>query len=71
LVGLCLLLVPFLDRGVVRHGRSTVFTLVGCLGVAYIVVLTAWGYHSPVPVYIALAAGVLAFLLTRGTRGGG
>lgn len=71
MAGLCLLLVPFLDRGVVRHGRSTVFTLVGCLGVAYIVVLTAWGYHSPVPVYIALAAGVLAFVFTRRSRGGG
>ena len=66
---LCLLLVPFLDRGVVRHGRSSVFTLVGWLGVAYVVVLTAWGYRSPVPAYIALVTGVLTFLFTRRTRG--
>lgn len=65
---LCLLLVPFLDRGGVRYGRRSVFTLVGWLGVAYIVVLTAWGYHSPVPVYIALVTGVLTFLCTRRTR---
>jgi cytochrome b6 len=66
-----LLLVPFLDRGVVRRRRSPVFTLLGWLAVAYIVVLTAWGYRSPVPAYIALATGVLTFLLTRGTRGRG
>jgi cytochrome b6 len=69
LAALCLLLVPFLDRGVVRHGRSSVFTLVGWLGVAYVVVLTAWGYDSPVPAYIALVTGVLTFLFTRRTRG--
>jgi cytochrome b6 len=69
-LALALLLVPFLDRGAVRHGRSLGFTAVGWLGILYIVVLTTWGYRSPVPVYIALAAGVLAFLFTRGARRG-
>ena len=32
LAGLCLLLVPFLDRGVVRSGRSAVFTFAGVPG---------------------------------------
>lgn len=62
---LVLLLVPLLDRGVVRRGRSPVFTFLGWLGVAYIVVLTAWGYRSPVPAYIALGTGFLVVLLTR------
>jgi cytochrome b6 len=62
---LVLLLVPLLDRGVVRRGRSPVFTFLGWLGVAYIVVLTAWGYRSAVPAYIALGSGFLVVLLTR------
>jgi quinol-cytochrome oxidoreductase complex cytochrome b subunit len=65
---LLLLLVPFLDRGVVRRGRSPVFTLVGWLAVVYIVVLTAWGYDSLVPVYIAAGTGGLVLLFTRGRR---
>lgn len=65
---LCLLLVPFLDRGVVRRGRSFLFTVAGWLGVAYIVALTAWGYRSLVPAYIALATGVLGVLFTRRGR---
>ena len=62
------MLVPFLDRGVVRRGRSPVFTLVGWLAVLYIVALTAWGYDSLVPVYIAAGTGLLALLFTRGSR---
>jgi quinol-cytochrome oxidoreductase complex cytochrome b subunit len=56
---------------VVRYGRSSVFTLVGWLGIAYIVVFTAWGYDSPVPVYVAVGAGVLTFFFTRRNRRGG
>jgi cytochrome b6 len=65
---LLLLLVPFLDRGVTRNGRSPVFSLVGWIAVLYIVALTAWGYDSLVPVYIAAISGGLAFVLTRGQR---
>ena len=63
-----LLLVPFLDRGVMQTGRSPVFSLVGWLAVVYIVALTAWGYNSFVPVYIGLISGGLAFVLTRPPR---
>jgi quinol-cytochrome oxidoreductase complex cytochrome b subunit len=67
---LLLLLVPFLDRGVVRRGRSPMFTLVGWLAVVYIVALTAWGYASLVPFYIGLATGAVALLFLRTGRGG-
>jgi len=74
LAGLALVLVPFLDRGVARTGRSPVFTAVGALGVGYIVVMTAWGYHSWTPIYAVLATAVLVALIswvTRGPRTGG
>jgi quinol-cytochrome oxidoreductase complex cytochrome b subunit len=68
--GLLLVLVPFLDRGLVRHGRSPGFTVVGVLAVAYVVAMTAWGYASWVPVWAALAFAVLVAVLTYGTRHG-
>ena len=45
LAGGFLLLVPFLDRGVEKSGRSPLFTLLGIIVVIYIVALTAWGYR--------------------------
>jgi cytochrome b6 len=68
--GLLLVLVPFLDRGLVRHGRSPAFTVVGVLAVAYVVAMTAWAYASWVPVWAALAFAVLVAVLTYGTRHG-
>jgi cytochrome b6 len=56
LLGLVLLLVPFLDRGVVLRGRSPGFTIAGVVALAYVVGMTAWGYRSLVPVYVVLAA---------------
>ena len=69
--GLLLVLVPFLDRGVVRHGRSPVFTAVGVASLIYIVAFTAWGYHSLLPVWVVLATGVLILILSLGTRRAG
>ncbi len=66
--GLLIVLVPFLDRGVVRTGRSPMFTAVGWATLAYIVGMTAWGYHSWVPIYVILASVVLVFVLGLGTR---
>jgi cytochrome b6 len=74
LVGLVLVLVPFLDRGVVRSGRSPLFTTVGVAGVAYIVVMTAWGYSSWTPIYVVVAVAALIMLIAWATRerdGGG
>jgi len=72
--GLALLLVPFLDRGVVRSGKSPVFTAVGVAALVYCIGMTAWGYHSLVPVWIVLGMVVLVVVLGVGTRrapGGG
>jgi quinol-cytochrome oxidoreductase complex cytochrome b subunit len=58
-----LVLVPFLDRGSVRRGRSPMFTDAGVVAIVYMVALTAWGYRSFVPVYAVLGAGVFIWLL--------
>jgi cytochrome b6 len=65
--GLVLGLVPFLDRGLVRRGRSPGFTVAGVVAVVFIVAMTAWGYHSWVPVWVVLATlaliGVFAYVV--------
>ena len=65
LAALLLLLVPFLDRGVVRRGRSPLFTAAGVVGVLYMLALTAWGYRSFVPVYVVLGTGIFIWLFAR------
>jgi cytochrome b6 len=67
LAGLALVLVPFLDRGVQRTGRSPGFTAVGLFAAVFIVGMTAWGYHSPVPLYVVLLTVVLMAVLSWGT----
>ncbi|RMG44585.1 MAG: cytochrome bc complex cytochrome b subunit [Acidobacteria bacterium] len=67
LVGLLLLLVPFLDRGIVTRGKSPGFTAVGVIGVVYVVVMTAWGYHSLAPIWVVLATAALIAALGVGT----
>ncbi len=66
--GLLLLLVPFLDRGVERTGRSPIFDIIGVVALIYIVGMTSWGYRSLAPVYIVLATGALMAILSVGTR---
>jgi cytochrome b6 len=70
LAGIVVLLVPFLDRGVFRHGRSPLFTGAGALAIAYVVTMTVWGYRSLVPLYIVLLAVALVYVLAAGTRHG-
>lgn len=71
--GLLMLLVPFLDRGLARRGKSPGFTLVGVLAVIYMVALTAWGYRSWVPVWVVLATlalvGVFAYVVRHDEEG--
>jgi cytochrome b6 len=62
---LLLVLVPFVDRGVVRRGRSPLFTAAGVVAVVYMVALTAWGYRSLVPVYVVVGAGIFVWLFAR------
>jgi cytochrome b6 len=71
LVGLALVLVPFLDRGIAQTGRSPVFTAVGVLGMLFVVTMTSWGYHSLAPVVVTVAtlglmAGMAAVTRYRG-----
>jgi len=68
--GLLLVLVPFLDRGVTARGRSPLFTAIGAAGIVYIVAMTAWGYGSWLPVYVALGMIVLIALLAAATHHG-
>jgi cytochrome b6 len=58
LLGALLLAVPFLDRGIAARGRSPAFTALGAVALVYVVVMTAWGYRSLVPVYAVLATGL-------------
>jgi quinol-cytochrome oxidoreductase complex cytochrome b subunit len=66
--GLAFLLVPFLDKGAARDGRSPVFTAVGVVALVFVVGMTAWGYHSLVPVYITAGSGLVLFLIALATR---
>lgn len=66
--GLALVLVPFLDRGVARNGRSTGFTVAGILALGYIVAMTAWGYRSVVPVLVVLATAIVIVLFGWATH---
>jgi len=52
LAGLVLVLVPFLDRGLARNGKSPLFTVAGVIAVVYVVGMTAWGYRSTIPILI-------------------
>jgi quinol-cytochrome oxidoreductase complex cytochrome b subunit len=67
-VAAVLVLVPFLDRGVVRRGRSPLFTLAGCIGVVYVVGMTAWGYRSLLPVWVVVVTVALVGLFALAVR---
>ena len=57
-----LVLVPFLDRGAARTGRSPWFTCAGIVAIVYMVALTCWGYRSWAPVYAVLGGAALVWL---------
>ncbi|HVR41156.1 MAG TPA: cytochrome b N-terminal domain-containing protein [Thermoanaerobaculia bacterium] len=67
--GLVLLLVPFLDRGAARKGRSPMWSLAGGVALGAIIAMTCWGYNSLVPLYIVGVAALLLLLLAFITRG--
>jgi cytochrome b6 len=68
LAAVLLVLVPFLDRGVTRRGRSGGFTTAGVLALVYMVGMTAWGYRSWLPVLLVAATAVLVVVVALGTR---
>ncbi len=66
-------LIPFLDRSVVKSGRSPAFTLLGVVALAFLVGMTAWGYHAWWPIAVAFvvaAAGWLSGRAMVSKRGG-
>jgi quinol-cytochrome oxidoreductase complex cytochrome b subunit len=73
--GLVLVLVPFLDRGLARNGKSPLFTVAGVIGVVYIVGMTAWGYRSTIPILIVggtiLLTVVFGWITRPPAQGGG
>jgi cytochrome b6 len=67
---LLLVLVPFLDRGVVRRGRSPGFTAAGVVALVYLVAMTCWGYRSFVPLYAILGGAALVWIFALAIEGG-
>jgi len=68
--GLLLILVPFLDKGAARNGRSPLFTALGVVVLAYVVGMTTWGYRSAIPVLVVVGTVVVLLLVGLATRGG-
>lgn len=66
--GLVLVLVPFLDRGAARTGRSPGWTVAGIIAIAFVVVMTCWGYASLLPLYVVIITAALLLLLAYITR---
>jgi quinol-cytochrome oxidoreductase complex cytochrome b subunit len=63
-----LLLVPFVDRADAPASRGRAFTVIGWVALIFIVGMTAWGYHSLLPVWIALGTGAMLALAGYLTR---
>jgi len=68
-MGLFGFLLPFLDRGVVRSGRSPFFTAAGALVLVYMVVMTAVGYGAWWPVGAAAVLTVGPWVAGRALAG--
>jgi len=67
--GLLLVLIPFLDRGAQRTGRSKGWTIGGVAALLFALGMTCWGYSSLLPLYVVLISGLLLSLLAFITRG--
>jgi quinol-cytochrome oxidoreductase complex cytochrome b subunit len=66
--GLVMMLVPFLDRGVNKNGRSPGFTVAGLGVLLFIIGMTVWGYASFVPLYVIVLAIIVLLLFAFLTR---
>jgi len=69
LLGLLILLVPFLDRSADEGQHSSLFSALGLVLLVYVTGFTAWGYRSWIPIVITLVVGAL--LMLHGIRAGG
>jgi quinol-cytochrome oxidoreductase complex cytochrome b subunit len=66
--GLLMMLVPFLDRGVNKNGKSPGFTVAGLGALLFIIGMTVWGYASFVPLYVIALTIVILLLFAFLTR---
>jgi cytochrome b6 len=69
--GLLLMLVPFLDRGAARGGRSRRWSIGGVAALLFVLGMTCWGYASLLPLYVVLISALFLSLLAFITRGSG
>lgn len=69
LLGLAILLVPFLDRSSRKDDRVSVFTWLGIALLIDVTGLTAWGYRSWIPILIVSVVGLVIYLHGRGLGG--
>src|SRR3954452_10876820 len=67
--GLLLLLIPFLDRGAQRTGRSKSWSIGGVAVLLWALGMTCWRYASLLPLYVVLISALLLGLLAFITRG--
>jgi cytochrome b6 len=68
--GLLVVLVPLLDRGAARTGRSPAWSIGGVAALLFVLGMTCWGYASLLPLYVVLITALLLSLLAFITRGG-
>jgi cytochrome b6 len=71
LAGLFLMLIPFLDRGAARTGRSPRWSIGAVGALLFVLGMTCWGYASLLPLYVVLISALLLSLLAFITRGSG
>jgi cytochrome b6 len=57
--------VPFLDHSVTKTGKSPAFTLLGVVALAFLVGMTAWGYHAWWPIAVAFVVAASGWLSGR------
>ena len=69
LAGLFLMLIPFLDRGAARTGRSPRWSIGAIGALLFVLGMTCWGYASLLPLYVVLISALLLSLLAFITRG--
>jgi quinol-cytochrome oxidoreductase complex cytochrome b subunit len=63
-----MVLVPFLDRGIEKNGKSPMFTLAGIVALVFMIGMTMWGYASLLPLWIVIGTAVLLYAVGYVTR---
>jgi quinol-cytochrome oxidoreductase complex cytochrome b subunit len=66
--GLLMILVPFIDRGVEKNGKSPGFTIAGVVALVFMIGMTVWGYKSLLPLGIVILTVALLLIIGYVTR---